>query len=206
MPGLADMIQYSLKGKRDPSSLSQLGAGPLNLHQKRLRRGPFGPAVFASALQQTPAMQDWANPEQLAQTQGVEQAYAGADTMGRGARHAAAQLGLGRSFATASELNARQQAINEVSQSLLQASMLGQERRAMIEQMLFDTLSGGNLSTALGSAQHRAMAASPLQQFATVGGGLGALLGGGGKLLGGIAQLGATGGGGDDIAGSAMGG
>lgn len=197
MPSLADQLLYSMRGgRRFEQPISQLAAQPQSLHQKRLRKGPFGPAIFASMLQQTPAMQEWAQPEQMARTQGVEQAYQGAENVGRQARHAAAGLGLGRSFATAGELSARQQAINEISHSMLSAHMLGADRRAMLEQMIFDTLSGGNLSAALSSAQHRAMAMSPLQQFATLGGGVGSLLSGGGKFATGLADAGAFSGGG----------
>lgn len=184
MPGLADLLFMRMGGQQ--GSLAQLGGQPQNLNQNKLRRGPFGPALFASMAQQSPAMQEWANPEQMAQSQGVEQAYAGQDSMRRQTRETAAMMGLGRGFTSQADMAAQQAAMNEVSGALLASRLLGTERRAMLEQMLMDALSGGNQAAMLKHAQHRAGQASPMENFAMLGGGIGDLLGGAGALISGF--------------------
>lgn len=176
MPGLADLLQYNVGSNR--GSLADLGSQKQNLNQKRLKRGPYGPAMFSSMAMQSPAMQEWANPEQLAETQGVEQAYGNQDAIRRQAQESAAMMGLGRGFTSQADMVAQQSALNEVSGALLASRLLGTERRAMMEQMMLESLTGGNQAMMLKSAQHRARQQSTVGKFSTAMAGAGDLIGG----------------------------
>lgn len=183
MPSLAELLSYNLGGGQR-GTLAELGSQPLDLQSKRLRRGPFAPAIFASMMQQSPAMQEWAQPEDLAATQGVEQAQAGQMEMRTRARENAAMMGLGRGFTSQADLAAQQAALNEVSGALLASRLLGTERRAMMEQMLMEALTGGSQAAMLQHAQHRARQPGTAAEAAMTMSGIGNLAGGLGSLFG----------------------
>jgi hypothetical protein len=174
MPGLADLLFMQMGGQT--GSLAQLAGRPQSLGEKKISRGPFGPALFSTMAQQGPAMQEWANPEQLAGSQGVEQAYAGQDQMRRQTRETAAMMGLGRGFTSQADMAAQQAAMNEVSGALLASRLLGTERRAMLEQMLLEALSGGAQAKMLAHQQHRMVSQGPA--WPSILGGIGGLAGG----------------------------
>lgn len=181
MPGLADLLTYGVGGHR--GTLAELGKQQLPLQSKRLSRNPMGAGVLTSMFQGSPAIQDWAHPEALAETQGVEAVRGGQESVQRRSQELAGLLGLGRSFASQTEIDTEQQAVNEISGALLASQLLGQERRAMLEQMMLDAIMGGAQQRTLLSAQHRARQASPMENFSLLGAGVGDLLGGVGSVI-----------------------
>jgi hypothetical protein len=185
---LADLLMMQKGGQS--GSLADFASNPQSLN-RGFMKGPWGPALFAAMAQQSPEVQQWANPEQLAGTQGVEQAMAGQEQMRQRTRESAAMMGLGRGFTSQADQAAQQAALNEVSGALLASRLLGTERRAMLEQMLMDALSGGSQSGMLMHAQHRASQPSTMEQIFGGANAAGGLLGGIGGLAKGLTAMGA---------------
>lgn len=167
-----------------------IGSGGIDLRKKRDRRGiQAGPEAVGAYLR-SPEYQDYANPEQLAATQGAEDIYAGARRTNRDAQLTARRLGLGRGAAAQAEVDINRDARAQLSAAMLASQMLGRSRRAQGSLMLADALREASTAAQLKRMQSRASSTTSLFQgnvAASAGAALGNTLGQApGQIAGGI--------------------
>lgn len=172
------------------------GSQPIDL-RKRYNRGLGGSVDAQASYLRSPEFQEYANPEQLVQTQGTDSIFAGARSAQRDAALSATQAGLGRGAAAQFRTNINQQAMGAVSNALLSAKLLGGERRAMGAMSLADAIKNYQTQLALRRIQHRNTSMTSLfqgnlaSQFGSqFGQGIGS---GAGQLAAGLGRLGASG-------------
>lgn len=132
-----------------------LGGGGYDLTKKQYRRSVLAPAYATAGFLESPEFQQWANPEQVAQTQGVQSIYGGMQTAQRQAANQASRFGLGRGAATQLQMDTRRQAMNSISEALLASRMLGLDRRLEGSSMLLDAITEGQLAAQIRSASRR---------------------------------------------------
>lgn len=130
------------------------GSQPIDL-RKRYNRGLGGQVDAQAAYLRSPEFQEYANPEQLMQTQGVDSIYAGARNAQRQAAGDATRLGLGRGAAAQFRTDINRQAMGAVSSAMLSARLLGSERRAQGAASLSDAIRQYQAQLALRRIQHR---------------------------------------------------
>lgn len=153
------------------------GSQGVDLRKKYASKSVFAPVDATASYLRSSEYQDWANPEQLALTQGADSIYAGARTAQRAAAMDAQRLGLGRGAAAQFRQDIQRNAMGAMASSTLAASMMGGERRAQGAMLLLDQLRESMAAKALARMTQRSRNSSTLFQ-GNMASGLGAAFGG----------------------------
>ena len=140
------------------------GSQGTDLTKRQNRKSLFAPVDTMANYMRSPEYNEWANPEQLAATQGVDSIYAGARTAQRDAALNAQRFGLGRGAMTQFQMDARRNAASTISNTMLAAKLLGGERRAQGAMALADIIREAQTGAALANMNRRQSSMTSLFQ------------------------------------------